>query len=59
MTVDKTRIEAAVMELLRAIGEDPSREGLTTTPARVADAYEEFFAGIGADPVVIVAVRLA
>jgi len=51
MTVDKARIEAAVMELLRAIGEDPSREGLTTTPARVADAYEEFFAGIGADPV--------
>lgn len=51
MTVDKTRIEAAVTELLRAIGEDPSRDGLSTTPARVADAYEEFFAGIGEDPV--------
>ena len=50
MTVDKTRIEAAVMELLHAIGENPAREGLTTTPTRVAEAYAEFFAGIGADP---------
>jgi len=50
MTVDKTRIEAAVVELLRAIGEDPKRAGLTTTPRRVAEAYAEFFAGIGADP---------
>lgn len=50
MTVDKTRIEAAVVELLHAIGEDPAREGLATTPTRVAEAYTEFFAGIGADP---------
>ena len=50
MTVDKIRIEAAVVELLLAIGEDPTRHGLTTTPCRVAEAYEEFFAGIGANP---------
>jgi GTP cyclohydrolase I len=50
MTVDKPRIEAAVLELLLAIGEDPLRHGLVTTPARVAESYTEFFAGIGADP---------
>ena len=46
---DRARIEAAVAEILAAIGEDPSRPGLTQTPSRVADAYEEFFAGVGAD----------
>jgi GTP cyclohydrolase I len=48
--VDRARIEAAVTELIHAIGEDPGREGLATTPARVAEAYAEFFAGVGADP---------
>jgi GTP cyclohydrolase I len=48
--VDKPRIEAAVVELLAAIGEDPLREGLERTPARVAEAYSEFFSGIGGDP---------
>uniref|UniRef100_UPI0035A99B81 GTP cyclohydrolase I n=1 Tax=Leifsonia poae TaxID=110933 RepID=UPI0035A99B81 len=47
---DRSRIEAAVAEILAAIGEDPSRAGLETTPGRVADAYEEFFAGLGKDP---------
>jgi GTP cyclohydrolase I len=47
---DRPRIEAAVAEILAAIGEDPSRPGLETTPSRVADAYEEFFAGVGRDP---------
>jgi GTP cyclohydrolase I len=47
---DRPRIEAAVAEILAAIGEDPSRPGLETTPSRVADAYEEFFAGVGKDP---------
>ena len=47
---DRSRIEAAVAEILAAIGEDPSRPGLQTTPSRVADAYEEFFAGVGKDP---------
>ena len=40
--VDKPRIEAAVREILLAIGEDPDRDGLQDTPARVARAYEEF-----------------
>lgn len=43
MPVDKARIEAAVAELLAAIGEDPGREGLSSTPRRFAEAYEEFF----------------
>lgn len=47
---DRARIEAAVAELLAAIGEDVSRDGLAETPVRVADAYAEFFSGIGADP---------
>lgn len=46
---DRPRIEAAVAEILAAIGEDPARPGLTATPSRVADAYEEFFAGLGRD----------
>jgi GTP cyclohydrolase I len=43
-------VEAAVRELLYAIGEDPEREGLRETPARVARAYAEQFAGLGRDP---------
>ncbi|MCL2796071.1 MAG: GTP cyclohydrolase I FolE [Microbacteriaceae bacterium] len=50
MGIDRARVEAAVAELLAAIGEEPAREGLRETPTRVADAYAEFFAGIGADP---------
>jgi len=46
---DRARIEAAVHEILIAIGEDPAREGLERTPARVADAYAEFFSGLGVD----------
>ncbi|MEO7121815.1 MAG: GTP cyclohydrolase I FolE [Lacisediminihabitans sp.] len=48
--VDRARIEAAVLEILEAIGEDTSRAGLAHTPERVAQAYSEFFAGVGADP---------
>ena len=47
---DHARIEAAVREILEAIGEDPSREGLQKTPARVARAYEEMFRGLRQDP---------
>jgi GTP cyclohydrolase IA len=47
---DKPRIEAAVREILLAIGEDPDREGLRQTPRRIADAYEELFAGLREDP---------
>jgi len=48
--VDRPRIEAAVREILFAIGEDPDRDGLVQTPARVARAYEEAFAGMRQDP---------
>jgi GTP cyclohydrolase I len=48
--VDFARAEAAVRELLFAVGEDPDREGLRRTPARVARAYSEIFAGLFADP---------
>ena len=44
------RAEAAIRELLIAIGEDPDREGLKETPARVARAYEENFAGLWQSP---------
>ncbi|SDP69343.1 GTP cyclohydrolase I [Pedococcus dokdonensis] len=47
--VDQARAEAAVRELLIAIGEDPDRDGLVETPARVARAYGEFFAGLRLD----------
>ncbi|GAB3661714.1 GTP cyclohydrolase I FolE [Zhihengliuella somnathii] len=44
--VDQPRIQAAVREILEAIGEDPDRDGLQDTPARVAKAYSEFFSGL-------------
>lgn len=47
---DRARAEAAVRELLLACGEDPERAGLADTPARVAHAYQEMFAGLFADP---------
>src|SRR5919107_464968 len=47
---DEKRAEAAVRELLLAVGEDPDREGLRETPARVARAYEEIFAGLRQQP---------
>jgi GTP cyclohydrolase I len=48
--VDHVRAAAAVRELLIAVGEDPDRPGLRDTPARVARAYAETFAGLGQDP---------
>ncbi len=48
--VDLVRAEAAVRELLLAVGEDPERVGLRKTPARVARAYAEMFAGMGQTP---------
>lgn len=47
--VDLKRIEAAVREILDAVGEDPDREGLLETPARVARMYAEMFAGLKSD----------
>ncbi|WP_456942677.1 MULTISPECIES: GTP cyclohydrolase I FolE [unclassified Geodermatophilus] len=48
--IDSARAEAAVRELLLAVGEDPDRPGLRDTPARVARAYAETFAGLWQDP---------
>jgi GTP cyclohydrolase IA len=47
---DLARIEAAVREILIAVGEDPDRDGLRQTPARVARAYAELFTGLRIDP---------
>ncbi len=47
-TVEKSRIQEAVADILVAIGEDPRREGLEHTPARVAQMYQSLFAGVGA-----------
>jgi GTP cyclohydrolase I len=48
--MDLARIEAALRQILEAIGEDASREGLVKTPERVARMYEELFAGLTVDP---------
>lgn len=50
MSMDKKKIEKAVREILRAIGEDPARKDLLGTPRRVAEMYEEIFSGIASDP---------
>lgn len=52
--VDMPRIERAVREILLAVGEDPEREGLARTPARVARSYAEMFAGLRVDPANVV-----
>lgn len=49
-TIDKPRIEAAVREILAAIGENPDRLGLLDTPGRVARMYEELFSGLHTNP---------
>lgn len=49
MAVDGARVERLTRELLEAIGEDPERPGLRQTPARMAELYAEFFAGVGED----------
>jgi len=48
--IDKKRIENAIREILYAIGENPERDGLLETPARVADMYAEIFAGLHVNP---------
>jgi GTP cyclohydrolase I len=48
--VDLERAQAAIAELLAAVGEDPTRDGLLRTPARVADMYAEILGGIDEDP---------
>lgn len=49
MAVNQARIAAAVREILLAVGEDPERDGLRDTPARVARSYAELFSGLGKD----------
>lgn len=53
--VDRERVARAVRELLSAIGENPDSTELSGTPARVADAYAEFFSGVGVDAVALLA----
>ncbi|OIQ57011.1 GTP cyclohydrolase 1 [Moorella thermoacetica] len=48
--MDKEKIRQAVRMIIEAVGEDPDREGLRETPRRIADMYEEIFAGIDRDP---------
>src|SRR5688572_12938743 len=49
MSIDQERIQRAVREILIAVGEDPDREGLQETPARVARMYAEMFSGLHVD----------
>ncbi|HVW33577.1 MAG TPA: GTP cyclohydrolase I FolE [Acidimicrobiia bacterium] len=55
--VDRVRVERAVREILLAIGEDPDRDGLVRTPARVADMFGEIYAGLSEDPAAHLTVR--
>ena len=54
--IDRAKIEAAVRMILEGIGDDPDREGVVDTPRRVAEMYEEIFAGIDVDPADVVTV---
>ena len=47
---NQEKLEAAVYQLLEALGEDPKREGLLDTPKRVAKMYQEMFSGLNEDP---------
>lgn len=57
--MDREKIEAGVRLILEGIGEDPTREGLLDTPARVARSYEELCAGMGQDPAPLFEVSFA
>jgi GTP cyclohydrolase I len=48
--VDHARVQSIIRDLLEAIGEDPTRDGLVDTPRRVADMYVELFEGLEVDP---------
>jgi GTP cyclohydrolase I len=48
--IDEAEIQRAVTSIIKAIGEDPEREGLVETPKRIAEMYAELFSGINVDP---------
>lgn len=48
--IDRKKIEAAILSILKAIGEDPGREGIADTPRRIAEMYAEVFSGMEVDP---------
>jgi GTP cyclohydrolase IA len=48
--IERSKIEEAVRMILEGIGDDPDREGVVDTPRRVAEMFEEIFAGVGVDP---------
>jgi GTP cyclohydrolase I len=54
--MDRDGVRRAVEEIIAAIGEDPTREGLVNTPTRIADMYAEIFSGLSQDPKDILAV---
>jgi GTP cyclohydrolase I len=54
--LDREKIITAARQLLEAMGEDPDREGLIDTPRRIADMYEELFAGLKIDPITYLSV---
>jgi GTP cyclohydrolase I len=54
--IDQEAISKAILEIISAIGEDATREGLVDTPARIAQMYAEVFSGLGRDPREILAV---
>jgi GTP cyclohydrolase I len=56
MVIDRDRVAQAVGEIIAAIGEDASREGLVNTPSRIADMYAEVFSGISQEPKELLAV---
>ena len=53
--IDQERIKAAIREIIAAIGEDPSREGLVETPRRIAQMYADLFSGLYEDPRAVLA----
>jgi GTP cyclohydrolase I len=53
--IDQERIQAAVREIIAAIGEDPEREGLLETPRRIAQMYADLFSGLYEDPLAVLA----
>jgi GTP cyclohydrolase IA len=59
VTVDTARVERLIAELLEALGEDPSRDGLVATPRRMAAMFDELFSGVETDPATYLTVTFA